>query len=405
MNVPAGVVLALLVASIGSAQAEPTFEFSGFAAGELRLFPLEPIQEGQSNVRVAPSAVLEPELLWNWNAGRDRFVFVPNIRREILEYDIERNRVDIRELNWSHRGEDWFLVTGLAKVFWGKVESRRLVDIINQRDFAANVDRDDKLGQPLLNFGVNRTWGTTELYLMPYFREGTFPGRQGRLRGPFPVDTKEARYESDLKEFHPDIAVRYTRTLDIWDIGASYFHGTGREPRVTLDTDTHERLVLIPNYDIIDEVSTDIQATSGSWLWKLEALYRTGNDDPFIAATGGFEYTFFGIGGTSSDIGVLMEYTYDGRSERAPPTIFDDELYLGVRWVANDEADTDLLAGLLTDVKTGSQTYTARYRTRLTDNLSLKIEATAFNNVSEREDVLFAARKDHNMLIQLAYYF
>lgn len=380
-------------------------QVGGFVASDIRAFPAAPVQEGQSGVDIAPSLIVEPELMYQWNDGADTVTLVGHIQRESGSYDPERNHADIRELNWSHTGDRWFMQAGIAKVFWGKVESRRLVDIINQRDLVENVDPDDKLGQPLLNVGFLRDWGTAQIYIMPYFREGTFPSRAGRLRGPYPVDTDRTIYESRAKERHVDVAVRYTTVIDNWDLGISHFHGTGREPRVTLGTDDQGRYVLIPNYDIIDQTSIDLQATYDNWLLKLEAYYRSGNASPFFAAVGGFEYTFYGITESGSDLGVLVEYLYDGRDVLAPPTSIDDELFLAVRWVANDEDDTDLLAGVLMDVNTGSQSFSARYRTRVDDHIALTVEGAAFAGISPTEDVLYAARKDHNLWVRLAYYF
>ncbi len=35
-----------------------------------------------------------------------------------------------------------------------------------------------------------------------------------------------------------------------------------------------------------------MQYTTGAWLWKLETITRSGQDDRFFALAGGFEYTF-----------------------------------------------------------------------------------------------------------------
>ena len=54
------------------------------------------------------------------------------------------------------------LRAGIGRVFWGVTESYHLVDVINQTDLVENVDRKDKLGQPLVNFTLVRDWGALE---------------------------------------------------------------------------------------------------------------------------------------------------------------------------------------------------------------------------------------------------
>lgn len=396
-------IIALLGAGTSPANGQMTL--GGYAGMEARGFIQHPIHPGQSTETVVSSLMAEPEFQYTWNNRYDRFVFTPFVRKEVSRYDDQRNHWDIRELKWSHFDDGWFFQAGIAKVFWGTVESRRVVDIINQRDMVDNVDPDDKLGQPLVNAGIQRDWGTLQGYIMPYFREGTFPGRRGRLRGPFPVDTDRPVYEHPAGDRHVDVAIRYTLQSDGLDLGIAHFRGTGREPRVELGADAIGRSVLIPHYDIIHQSSLDAQYTVGPWLLKLEAYYRSGNAKPFVAVTGGFEYTFFGVFKSQSDLGLLAEYSYDGRSAKGPPTTIDDELFLGVRWAANDVGDTSLLVGGMVDVKTGSQSYAVKFNRRLTDHLRLTVKGSSFFGVSPPEQVLYAARRDHNILLGLAYFF
>jgi len=385
--------------------ASRTYELGGYVAAELLYFPDDPLHEGQSDVDVVPSMALEPEFRAIWDGGRSQIVFTPFIRVSSDDYDPERNHADIRELNWAHFGSNWWTRVGVGIVYWGKLESRRIVDIINQRDLVDNVDPDDKLGQPMINLGRQFSWGSVEGYLMPYFREGTFPGLEGRLRGPFPVDTDQPQYESTLEERHTDVALRYSNVIGDYDFAASYFHGTGREPRVTLGKHAEGYDVLIPHYDIIDQVGLEVQATLDALLVKGEGYYRWNNGGDFPVFGVGFEYTYFSVWDTNGDIGVLCEYLHDGRGSLAPPTNFDDELFLGLRWTANDLDNTSFLGGGLFDLHTGSGVYSAEFTTRFGSNWKIDVKAQVFTNVSPTEAVLYAARKDHNLLVSLSRYF
>ena len=77
---------------------------------------------------------------------------------------------------------DWELRLGIGKVFWGVTESRHLVDTINQSDGVEDIDGEAKLAQPMATLSWIRDWGVVELLVLPYFRERTFAGVEGRPR-------------------------------------------------------------------------------------------------------------------------------------------------------------------------------------------------------------------------------
>lgn len=398
-------LLAVLTALAGHpAMAQEGWRIGGFVASELRVFPNSPIHEGQSAVFASPSVLLQPEFRYDFDQ-QNRLTFIPMARLESGAYDPNRNHGDIREMNFTSYHGNWFAQAGLIRAYWGKTESRHLVDVINQSDAVDNVDRDDKLGQPALVLGGQSGYGSLTGYALPGFREGTFPGRQGRLRGPFPVDTGKPVYDSDKKWRRVDWAGRYSHTMGPFDFAVSHFHGTSREARVTLGADAAGKTVLVPHYDLINQTSVEFQVTLGALLLKGEGYRRSGNPKPYCAHVSGFEYTLFSVFQSNHDIGLLAEYVFDNRNADAPPTSFDREIFLGVRWVANDAEDTDLLAGTLIDARTGSKSYSAEFKTRLTDHLKLKLRGQIFQEVSPTERILYSARKDDNIIFHLAYYF
>ena len=208
------------------------------------------------------------------------------------QHDNKRTHGDIRELSWIHAARDWELTVGFSKVFWGVTEAVHLVDIINQTDYVVNDDGEDKLGQPMANLALIRDWGVLDLFVLPYFRDRTFHGKQGRPRFGIPVDNNHIQYESSSKQKHVDFAVRWSHTIGDWDIGLAHFTGTSREPRFVFLPKNINPVTLLPNatnqlYEQIHQTSIDLQATIGSWLWKLEAFTRSGQGDRFTAAAGG----------------------------------------------------------------------------------------------------------------------
>ena len=354
-----------------------TFGLSGYTAGEVRLFfesPAFPEQKDEPQL----SYVLAPEFRYRSDDRAHQVRLIPFVRLDSI--DANRTHGDIREGYWRYTQDGWRVLVGVNRIFWGVAESRHLVDIINQIDGVEDIDQEEKLGQPMVLFGTQQAWGDVQLFLMPYFRERTFPGPDGRLRTEPPV-SDDADYESAAGQSHVDAALRYAHHAGGWDIGGSYFYGTSREPVLSPD-ETRRRLV--PLYMLVHQLGADIQYTHKAWLWKFEGIVRDGYDDRFAAMVGGLEYTRYQVRGSSADLGWLLEYAYDGREPfRAPPTVFDNDVYVGLRFAMNDAQTTEALVGGLIDLDTTATFVSIEARRRVGDAWTVVLDGRFFSNLNE----------------------
>ncbi len=377
-------------------------EWSGYIAGEQRYFTESPLSIDQyDHFNAAFSA--EPEYHHEWDNGYQSFSFVPFIRLD--QHDSERSHFDIRELTWLKATRDWELRVGIRKVFWGVTESQHLVDIINQTDLVEHPDTEEKLGQPMINLALIRDWGTVDLFILPGFRERTFPGKKGRLlSGGIPIDTEQTRYESGAEEKHIDWAVRWEHSLGDWDIGLSHFSGTSRDPRFLPSmTDKTDKFVLIPYYEQIEQTGVDLQITKENTLWKFEMISRDEQEGHFTALTGGFEYTFVGIFETDADVGILTEYLFDDRHNNAA-TPFENDIMLGMRLTLNDAQSTEFLAGAVLDIESNASFYLLETSRRLGDRWKLSLEAYIYANMPT-DDLTYGFRQEDFIQLELAWYF
>lgn len=374
------------------------WEVSGYVEPELRLFAEEGLQAGQERTDV--SLAIQPEFIHE--QGNHQFVFTPFAR--IDQQDDQRTHADVRELYWLYAGDDWELQAGIGRVFWGVTESQHLVDIINQTDLVEDIDTEDKLGQPMIRLSLVRDWGIVDAFVLPGFRERTYPGKKGRLRYPLVVDTDAARYESSREQRHVDWALRWTQTWGDWDIGLAHFSGTSRDPQLSPGVGGGGKMVLIPYYPLIDQTSLDLQAVKGDWLWKLEAISRNGQwKKRYSAVTAGFEYTLVGVNGSAVDVGLVAEYLWDERGRDAL-TPFQADVMAGVRIALNDEQSTEALLGLITDLEYDSNSFSIEASRRLYDSFKLNLEARFFDSGDPR-DLAYAFRRDDYVQMSLAWYF
>jgi len=344
------------------------------------------------------------EFFKDWNNGNDQIVFEPFARLDA--HDSERSHVDVRQLLWTHYRDNSEISVGLGRVFWGVTESQHLVDIINQTDGVENIDGEDKLGQPMLQYSTFKDYGTFEAYLLPYFRERTFEGADGRLNGGLVVNTDNALYQSNADQSHVDFALRYSHSIGDWDLGLSWFSGTSREADLLRFAD-FSRGCTSPYYPQIDQLGSDIQLTTNGWLFKLEAIQRNFNDNfyqDFAAATIGAEYTLVGILGSSYDLGLLAEYSWDERDETAT-SLFQNDAFVGARLALNDLSDSSFLVGLSNDLdNSDSRAVFLEGATRINNVISLNIELRYFASDTP-SDPLFFFKDDSFVQIGLQYFF
>lgn len=381
----------LLVQS--SAQAA---EWSGYSALEYRYFPHQTFNEGVGEHDI--SAVFAPEFYHEWDDGRQSIIVAPFLR--VDSEDAERTHADLREARWLIAEDEWEVRLGVGKVYWGVTESQHLVDVINQTDLVENTDTEDKLGQPMINLSFFKDWGTFDLFVLPYFRERTFVGKQGRLRSQLVVDTDNARYESGAKQHHLDVAMRWSQSIGNWDVALSHFYGTNREPVLQLNSTA---TALTPYYEVMNQTGLELQNTTDSWLWKLEVIRRDTSSETFTALTGGFEYTFYGVFESNYDVGLISEYLFDDRNDQLI-TPFENDVMIGSRITWNDEQSTELLVGLVQDLDSSDAAWNIEASRRFGNNWTLSLEGRIFKS-DQAQSSLYQIRRDDYIQLELARYF
>ena len=374
-------------------------QVSGYLSGEYRYF-IES-SPGAAAYRNNLAFAFEPELYYPIEDSGSSLRFTAFYRHD--EHDHQRTHADIREMKWHKVQDAWELTLGIDRVFWGVTETAHLVNIINQQDLVENPDGEDLLGQPMIRLDLVRDWGTLGVFVLPYFRERTFAGSQGRPGAAATLDTDHPVYESGDEAWHTDFALRWSHYVGNWDIGGSYFRGTSREPRFNAAPQQTGQggTSLRPLYETIDQVGLDLQGTFDAWLWKLEAIYRSGQGDAFFASVAGLEYTFFDVSESGIDFGVVLEYLYD---ERDILVTTDNDLGFGFRLTLNDIDSTDFLAAVVQDMDRTSRYFFVEASRRIGDAFKLSLQARGVDKVAQ-DDPMSAYERENFLQIELAYHF
>ena len=388
-------------------------EVSGRLSSETRVYPetaAHPDQRSHASGFAAEATVYMED-----DEGRS-ITITPFLRYDAGDPD--RTHADLREaflLLYGDIGDDeWGLRLGVDRVFWGVVESRPLVDIVNQTDLVEDPDEKTKMGQPMVHLTWSGDWGALELFGLTGHRERTFPGRHGRLRAGPVVDRDLTSYESSAGEWHLDLAARYSGSFGPVDIGLSVFDGTNREPTL-LPTLAGTELVLAPYYEQITQFGLDTQLTTGPWLLKLEAIHRAGaqnrrldqflkyEEEDYAAFVAGAEYTIYAVWDSEADLSLIGEWARDGRGRWAT-NAFENDVLLAARLGLNDEQSTEFTVSVLESLDYSSRVLNAEFKRRLSDSWSLHVQSYAYVGIDE-DDAMYDVRRDSFIGVNLDYNF
>ena len=390
----AGAIASLAVMAAAGAEVD----IAGETSLQARWYPQSPAFAGQRSSTAG--LVVEPTL-YRDVGQKTSFTLTPLYRYDSA--DSRRTHADIREaylLTYGDWGENsWELRLGLDRVFWGVAELHNLVDIVNQLDLIEHPRDRPKLGQPMAHLTISGDWGIAESLVLPYHRKRSFPGRSGRLRARHLIDT-DAIYESGAEERHVDLAFRYSNTVGLLDFGLSAFVGTSREPLFLAGSQSEPApaTTLIPYYEQIRQLGVDAQLTTGLFLYKMEAIRRSGTrnllgrEEDYGAVIFGVERGVDALFGSRADLTLLAEWHYDGRKRRAT-SVWQNDLFIAGFLALNDVPGTEVAAGILADLRHDYRALNVELKRRLSDRWSVRLEAIA-NLRADPRDLTYDGRRD-----------
>ena len=263
---------------------------------------------------------------------------------------------------------------GHRQEFWGKAESKNVVDVINQSDAAATEGKSGKLGAPSISAERYLDIGDLQLWYITGFREKTFNDSDAHPSSGLPVGA--AQYARKDGKDADDFAARLSSFAGDWDLAGSLFYGTARDPIISVASGGR---ALSPYYALQKSIGLEAQFTGDATLLKWESLHGTqssfqdGHD--FAAAVAGIEYTYYGAFETIWDIGLIGEIQHDDR----PQSAANQFGVAGVRLVFNDIADSNILFLASADRKADQSLVSLEASQRINEFVSIKLSSQFYN--------------------------
>ena len=249
---------------------------------------------------------------------------------------------------------------GIQQFNWGMVESQKLVDVLNQRDYEDDFFEPDKLGElsGRFRFAITDKMDL-RLYYLTNFTKAQFPEKDSRysLSNGFFDISENAIYGDSLDEWAPQYAARLFATVGPVDLGFSYFHGYNRFPSIDFLTGQSY-------YNVMDQAGLEVTWVIKKLIVKLEAAYRNMSQtdiarvpsrlipDWYVAYVGGIEYTVSQVI-KSHDMTLFLEYLGDTDygTDTVDFRLFQNDVFLGLRYSLNDVNSRELMLGATFDLE------------------------------------------------------
>ncbi|MDB0016430.1 hypothetical protein N9E28_02655 [Alphaproteobacteria bacterium] len=290
------------------------------------------------------------------------------------EKDSGRRITEARQAYFRTPLAGFDVFVGNRQEFWGKAESKNVVDVINQSDAASNEGKSNKLGAPSISAERYLDIGDLQLWYISSFREKTFNDSDAHPSSGLPVSS--AQYARKEGKDADDFAARLSSFVGDWDLAGSVFYGTARDPILSVASGGS---ALNPYYAFQKSIGLEAQYTGDVTLLKWESLHGTQSSllgaHDFAAAVAGIEYTFYGPFETMWDIGLIVEIQHDDRPQAAANQFG----VAGVRLVFNDIADSNILFLASADRKADQSVVSLEASRRISDVTSVKLTSQFYN--------------------------
>lgn len=349
-------------------------------------------QTGQCCNTVANSVLIAPRLLW-WNDSGWAATFSPYAEYELQS---EQGFVNFREANVTYAAENIEWLLGYSVVYWGVTEVYQPVNIINQYEGRIALGYEEKMGQPMLQARWLPDWGEMQVLLLPFHQPRQFRDPQQRRALTKPVSSNA--FYSDGKN-QLDSAIRISFWQGALDVGISAFYGNSREPLLVEQVDEWQAY-----YAEIFQLGTELQWTQDDLLLKWESTYKSGESESYQTLVTGLEYSVYGFSFSQGTLGLIAEYAWDNRDNSAPPTIYNNDIFLGLRWQANDVRDTELLLSGLFDLEHTSPIYKLTASGRVSEQWKWVVEGYYLSSMSNNESIVYL-ENDSYFSFGVEYYF
>ena len=381
------------------------------------------------SVNITASAVVEVAY------EKDDFKLRSKLKAQLDYFDLgpkvdhtDRTYLRFDELYGTYDFEDDQIMIGKNIRFWGALEVRNITNSFNSDELRDDPFESDKLG----------SWNATYTH---YTQSGEFSAivkfhEQSRSISAFPyvyyyfpqsipiMPNVELPliYKDSLKteksEFRPSVYFKYSGSTDSnypLDYAIVFENGYDSQRYYTTNMAADSQsLQTQENAYIVNKFSTFNTLVVGATLLKLEALYTDvlGDEEisDYMHIGLGVEHTLNQFYGDAS-LGIIAEYYYydtidsSKRNDLELFELFQNDLFLGLRYSFNQENDASIIGGTILDTQYDEQVYYLKYETRLIDIFKFNLDYRFIEPSSKYKTAFNLMGRHERISLQMGYYF
>ncbi len=310
--------------------------------------------------------------------------------------DKSRDYFHLNELYYSKSFDDFDLDIGKKIIFLGSLEANNIVDIFNRQNFQKDSLSKNKKGAIMANlnyFFENES--ILRVYIKGFEEDIKLASKDS------PYHAFNIKYDENIKFTNkhekPSFMATYTSTYDE-DISADISFGLfkGYDENIIFKA---KDSIINPYLFQSSKIFTYNTFVIDSTLYKFEASYtkpkanKTIKLNNFYQLGGGLEYTIEQIY-KNHNLGLISEYYRSDKKD----LLFDNDLFLALRYSLNDKDSSEFLLGIIRDLKKSENSAYMKYQGRLMDNLNISTDLRYIKNNSYLDEHL-------RFFCEVKYYF
>ncbi len=393
------------------------FEYRGYVGAVAQAYLTRPQEKHPANF------TLQQQLELKYT--QDSFESSATVYAQEDSYDLtdeknERTFMRLDELYAKYNFENDMIFGGRNIRFWGALEANNVVDTFNTKDM--RTDGLDPQKQGSWNVAYSHYFGNSEVALIAKLYEE----KQKMAAYPYvyyffpeqitipPYGSVDMVYDPDRKSqqslYRPTLYLKWSGSTESdypMDYAFILQHGYDSQRAFVSELDPAAMTnTLYEEVYLANKFMTYDTLVVGSTLLKIEAL-ATDVIESNVTSIGktvadyyqfgiGVEHTLTGFAG-EADLGLIAEYYYynifDTGSDIATDLdlfqVFENDLFLGLRYTFNDISNSSVLAGAIIDLQYREQSYSVKYETRYFDVLSAAFDY-AYINPSKTDQTAYA---------------
>jgi hypothetical protein len=326
--------------------------------------------------------------------------------------DNERSFLRLDILNATYDWNEQSLTAGKSIKFWGALEAENIVDTFNIQDKRNDPFVTDKTGAWNIQYSNFTEDGEFSVIAKVYEQKNELSSSSYIY---YPFENNESLGDSLKSEdslYRPTVYLNYSGSVYgeySLDYAFVYQNGYDSQRYLTKESNTYEE-----NAYLVNKLMTYNTAVINSTLYKLEALYTDVIEDKsvsdYIHIALGVEHTLDQLE-NGAEVGIIGEYYYyetlqkERLSDIQLSQAFQNDIFLGMRYNLNDEADTNAVGGVIIDTQYNEQSYYIEFETRVKDMFKVTADYRYFNPSSTHDTVYARLGYHQRVAVNISYHF